>query len=91
MVRLAAVRNANPTWFAQGNKEFFGDIEYRILHSKQHVPYLVRQTYAWSDMFGQNPVAHWRVNPIGPNMKIENLIDTEFSTLCDVKEWLNQF
>jgi len=87
-LRMSELRQAHPVWFAPGNKEMFGDLEYRILHNKQHNPYLVRRTQAWTDMFGQAPVQHWRLNPIGPNLEIKSLVEQSFPTLDAAKEWL---
>ena len=87
-LRMAELRKAHPIFFARGNAEIFGDREYRILHSKQGVPHLVRRTQQWSDMFGNNPVQCWRVNPISSDLDIEDLVEQQFHTLSDVKEWL---
>ena len=87
-LRMAELRKAHPLWFASGNAEFFGDLEYRILHSKQGNPYLVRRTSQWSDMFGMEKTQCWRINPIGADLEIGDLIDRQFRTLSDVKEWL---
>ena len=63
-LRMAELRKAHPLWFASGNAEFFGDLEYRILHSKQGNPYLVRRTNQWSAMFGREKTQCWSINPI---------------------------
>ena len=49
-LRIAELRQANPRWFSKENKQFFGDIDYSILHSKGGSPYLLRSTFMWSDM-----------------------------------------
>jgi len=85
---ITELRQAHPSYFSRVNIKLFGDKEYRILHSKDGNPYLVRLTQQWSDMFGHPPVECYRVNPIGPNLKIEEVIKEQFETLQDVKDWL---
>jgi hypothetical protein len=87
-LRMAELKKEHPRWFARGTAEIFGDKEYRILHSKQGNPYLVRRTQQWSDMFGNPLTQCWRINLIEADLKIGRLIDREFHTLSDVKEWL---
>lgn len=84
-IALHDVRQANPMYFARGNARFFGDINYRILHDKQGTPYLVTNTYAWSDMLDGDRLAHYRIHPIGANLAILPLDDRTFATLADVK------
>ncbi|MCK5608857.1 hypothetical protein KAR91_43695 [Candidatus Pacearchaeota archaeon] len=89
MVTLAKVRQANKTWFGDGKAKFFGDVNYQILHSeKTGKAYLVRSTYAWSDMFGKRKQLHWRLNPLDECLKIRPLIDDVFPHLQAVKVWL---
>ena len=85
---ITELRQAHPSYFSRVNIKLFGDKEYRILHSKDGNPYLVRLTQQWSDMFGHPPVECYRVNPIGSNLKIEEVIKEQFETLQDVKDWL---
>ena len=87
-VRISDVRQANQHWFSLGNQRFFGDMEYRVLHSRQGNPYLVRRTKMWSDMFGQKPTQVFRVNCLNPDLSIGELEDPIFSSLSDVKVWL---
>jgi hypothetical protein len=89
MTTMAQVRAANPTWFTPENKRFFNDVSYQVLHG--HVskkPYLVRATYAWTDMFGSPKRLHYRVNPITQTLDIGPLEDEEFRDLDAVKDWL---
>ena len=86
-LRMSELRQAHPLYFRRGNKQFFGDLEYRILHNKQHNPYLVRRTKAWHRCH-QPSVPHWRLNPIGPNLEIEGKVAQSFPTLDAAKEWL---
>lgn len=88
MTTILEVRQANRKWFGGGNKKFFGDICYRVLHSKTGKPYLARKTHAWSDIFGKKRVIHWRLNPIGELLEIRPLIDNVFPDLWAVKKWL---
>ena len=89
-ITLTDVKEAYPKWFTPENKRFFNDVEYKLLHGKtSHNPFLVRSTYAFTDMFGETPKLHWRINPIDPDtVKIKPLIDEQFKTLEDVKDWL---
>lgn len=89
MTTLAQVKDAQPNWFSRKNKRFFNDVSYRVLHGKvSHKPYLVRSTYAWTDMFGQQPQLHYRVNTIKGDLSIGPLVDKSFRDLEEVKEWL---
>ena len=88
MATLSEVKRANDGWFSRGNKKFFNDIAYRILHGKDGAPYLVRSTYQWSDMFGGAKTVCWRINPLSSELKILSLVNTEFKSLDDVKEWI---
>ena len=89
VVTLAEVQQANKTWFGDGNAKFFGDVDYRVLHSeKTGKAYLVRSTYAWSDMFGKKRVLHWRLNPLDEHLEIRPLVDDVFPDLEAVETWL---
>ena len=87
---LRQIRAANGQWFSRGNKRFFGDAEYRGYYSKKTgKAYLVRSTYAWSDMFDQPKRLHYRINNINQDtLEIEPLIDQSFSDIFAVKAWL---
>jgi hypothetical protein len=85
---ITALRQANTKWFSPANKHFFGDLEYRVLHGKSKTPYLVRRTYAWSNMFADISKPHWRINPIGVDLSILSLHDEIFQSLGDVKQEL---
>jgi len=89
MTTLAEVRAVQPEWFSAGNKRFFGDVSYKVLHGKiTHKPYLIRYTSAWTDMFDQPKSYHYRVNPLADNLEILSMTDDVFKTIDDVKEWL---
>jgi hypothetical protein len=87
-LKIARLRAAHQNYFSKENIRCFDDLEYRILHDKQHQPYLVRLTYGWSDMFGGDRIAHWKINPIGPNLELLSLDARSFRTLADVKKAL---
>jgi hypothetical protein len=90
-MRIAELRQAHTNYFSRHNMKFFGDKEYRILHSKGGEAYLVRRTDGWSDIFGQNPTEHWRINPINRiDLSIGNLIEQSFPSLQAVKQWVKE-
>ena len=89
---LSQLKANQPEWFSRKNKRFFGDISYRVLHGKvSGEPFLVRSTYAWSDMFGQPKTVSWRINHITgeaiADRKIGDLVDEIFKTLSHAKQW----
>jgi hypothetical protein len=89
MTTLADVKAKQPEWFSRKNKRFFGDVSYKVLHSKvTHKPYLVRSTYQWSDMFDQAKTLRYRVNELKEDLSIGPLLDKQFRDLDAVKEWL---
>lgn len=90
MITMQEVRQANRTWFDDGNKKFFGDVDYSVVHSVSGEPYLLRSTYAWSDMFSRNRKLHYRLNSIDDVLKIGSLVDDVFSDLDDVEHWLEE-
>ena len=91
MTTLAEVQRAQMNWFDPQNKQLFGDVDYKILHSeKTGKPYLARSTYAWTDMFGKKKKLHWRLNPLDDMLKIRPLIDDVFDNLWAVKRWLKE-
>ncbi len=90
-MRIAELKQAHPGYFSRENMRLFGEKEYRILHSKSRDAYLVRRTEAWTDMFGQPPTEHWRVNPINSaNLSIGNLVEQIFPSLQAVKQWVKE-
>ena len=85
---ITALRQANARWFSPESIKFSGDLEYRVLHGKSKTPYLVRRTYAWTNMFDGIRKSHWRINPIGVDLAILGLNDEIFLSLDDVKQTL---
>lgn len=89
---LRQIKEAQPEWFSRGNKRFFGDVSYKGYYGKKTgKAYMVRSTYAWTDMFGEPRRLHWRINNLNQDtLKMEPLIDIEFPSLQAVKEWLKE-
>lgn len=90
MANLEQVKKAQPKWFTPENKKFFHDVDYCILHGKNNDPFLVRSTYAWTDMFGHKPRLHYRINPLDEMLHIRPLIDEEFADIDEVEKWLEE-
>jgi len=95
-VKLSDVKAAQPDWFSLKNKRLFGDVSYRVLKGKvSGKPFLVRATYAWTDMFGQPKRLHYRVNPLRDDLTVGPLVDGsqhpptgQFRDIDAVKDWL---
>jgi hypothetical protein len=86
---LRDIRENNPTWFSASNKRFFGDRSYYGYYGvATGEPYLVRSTYAWTDMLGGKRTLHYRINKLSDKKEILDLVDDIFVTLDDVKKWL---
>lgn len=92
-ITLSDVREANDQWFSRSNKRLFGDLEYRLLTggiSKDK--FLVRSTTGWTDMFGKPKRVFYKINPVNmETLKIEPMLDPEFDSLDEVKEFLKEF
>jgi hypothetical protein len=89
MASMDDIRRANWTWFSPGNRRFFGDKNYWLVYSKvTGERYLLRSTYAWTDMCGGTKTLHYRLNEIEENLKIGNLIDDIFKTKAAAEAWL---
>ena len=83
------IREAQPEWFSRKNKKFFGDVSYRSLKGKiSGKPFLVRSTFAWSDMFAGNRNLHYRIHVIKDDYTIGSLIDKSFKDIESVKAYL---
>jgi hypothetical protein len=88
-VRIADVRRANGMWFSSKNQRLFNDVEYRVLHTKDGNPYVVRLTGMFSDMFDGHLKYVYKINPIlEPSLTVGIMVDRDFNTLDEVKEWL---
>ena len=94
-ITLEDIRNKQPEWFSIKNKRFFGDINYWLKYSKSNKPYLVRSTYAWSDVFGNKKEKNYTINEINEDLKIGCLImdkdylHFKFPDMNSVEAWLN--
>ena len=89
MTILQQVKEANGTWFSPQNKKFFNDRQYWVRYGKiSGERFLVRSTYAWTDMFDQPRILHYIINPIKDDLTIVNLIDDVFKSMDSVNLWL---
>jgi hypothetical protein len=85
------IKQKQPAWFSPENRRFFNDVSYWAYYGKRTGErYMVRSTYAWTDMFGSPPRLHYRVNRIGEDFDIRPLVDREFHDLDEVEEWLEE-
>ncbi len=91
-VLLRNIKQANPQWFSRGNKRFFNDVSYRAYYGKKTgKAYLVRSTYAWTDMFDRPKVLHYRINNVNQDtLEIDQLIDEVCNDIFAVKAWLRE-
>jgi len=87
-VTIADVRQANGMWFSSKNQSLFNDLEYRVLHTKNGNPYLVRLTGMFSDMFDGQLKHVYKINHLEHDLHVGLLVDRDFNTLDEVKEWL---
>lgn len=92
MSLLSDIKDAQPVWFSRENKSFANDVAYLAYKGKQTgKPYLVRSTYGFTDMFDKPKRLHWKINKVdSETLKIKKLVDGEFASLDDVKEWLKE-
>lgn len=90
MVTLPEIIHANNKWFGAENKKFFGDVDYWAVQSKTGQQYLLRSTYAWSDMFGRKRELTYRLNPLGEFLEIMPILDDVFSDKNEVDDWLEE-
>lgn len=88
MITMSDVRAANQKYFGRGEKRFFGDITYWLLTGKSGKKYVLRSTYAWSDMFGQPRKIHYYINPVNPDLTIEHILPNYYNTRDEAKEWI---
>jgi len=89
-MKLSDVKAKNQGWFSRENMRFFGDVHYWLYHGRNGKHYLVRLTKAWSDMFTQAPKYSYRINPVGDDGRIEDLIAVEFPTLEEAKRYIKE-
>lgn len=92
MYSLEEIQKAQPKWFSENNKRFFGDLRYFTGEGgvSKHT-YLIRLTEAWTDMLGGERQKHYRVNPIDQDtLKIEPVLDIIFPVKQAVSDWLKE-
>lgn len=83
-VTLEDVKRANGLWFHYKSKEFCQDKDYWVKYGgTTGNPFLLRSTYMFSDMFGGKKEICYRINVIGTDLIIGNLIDDVFKTEGD--------
>jgi hypothetical protein len=89
---LQQIKEANEEWFSPEKKKCFHDVAYYGRYGKKtRKPYLVQETFAWTDMFGKKPRLHFRIHEVNiETLYIDKLFDDEFATMEDVKEWLEE-
>jgi len=86
---LTELRSLNKIWFSPSSIKFSGDLQYWLLSGKQSKnKYLVRKSDCWSDMFGNDKEYFFRINPISIGGTIEKILDDEFKTLDEAKQFL---
>lgn len=85
---LTKLKTTNKNWFTKDNRRFFHDLQYWVKRGASGKSYLVRSTYAWTDMFGSTKRLHYRINPVTDEGSILPLIDDEFATMESVERWL---
>ena len=89
---LRKIRQANENWFSPSNKRFFGDLSYMAFYGgKTGASYLVQKTNAWTDMLDRPKRLHYRIHTLNQTTEeIGKLLDDEFESLKDVKDWLRE-
>lgn len=92
MRTIADVKQANPVYFAKGQKEFFNDICYKIKCGRiSGDMYLVTNTNGFSDMFGAEKRNFWTVKALDQEtLKIKTASMLEFDTLQEVEQYLKE-
>lgn len=95
-ITLQEIINKQPEWFNKGNRKFFGDRSYWLRYSNKGNRYLVRSTYAWTDMFGSKKTLYYCINNINNDLTISgfvedsNFLHIRFENMEDVNKWLKE-
>ncbi len=91
---FAILKAMHETYFNLGNKKFFKDISYKVIHIKG-IPFLITYTYGFSgQLTGQPPVAGYTAKQIMQGgKKIGQMIDRRthshtFSSVGYLKEFI---
>ena len=88
---LSELKQANPMWFSKGAKKFAGDVQYWVRKGSNGFDYLLRSTYAFSDMFSGRKVLHYRLNQINPiTKKVGSLIEKSFNSRESAVNYLKE-
>ncbi len=80
-ITLTDLAKANRTWFGEGNREFFGDIDYRIVE-RDEVQYFLQVTKKWTKD------TYYIVKDIKENLRIGGVV-IEFNSEVELNKWLN--
>lgn len=94
MITLSQIKQANSQWFSKGNKQFFGDVRYWVYSDSDKDLYLVRSSYAWSDMCGGSRKLKYYINTVDKGtLKIGSLVSYQglalsFNTLAEAKAYI---
>ena len=86
---LSKIKTAQPSWFSEGNRRFFNDVRFYAYRNKKGTPFLVQETYRWSDMFGQPRTLAFMVHTVNPEtFEIDHMLETAYPTLQDAKDYI---
>lgn len=89
-ITISEVRAANPEWFTRKNKRLRGDISYSVGEAKvSGRMYLVRYTYAATNMFGGPKIAHYRLHELNSPI-IGDLTKEHFRNVDLLNAWLRE-
>ena len=87
---LQDVKKAHPTYFADGNMEFFGDLGYDIITTRDNKGwYFLQHTNAWTDMFDGVKKPHYRIRAINSDLSFEPMLSECFASVAEVIEHIN--
>jgi hypothetical protein len=88
VVELNDVIRKNPRWFDGREMKIAGDVNYWLRRKRDRL-YLLRSTYAFTDMLGGRKRLHYRLNRIDPDtLKVGSLVGPEFANTQEVGAWL---
>lgn len=89
MITITQVKEANAIWFSKGNKRFFGDLGYKVLHGEiSKKPYLIQISNKWHGAFtGEAKKVFYLIKNLGDNLKIGDCIK-EVESWDDVEKEL---
>jgi len=74
---LQKIKSTQPGWFTPENQKFFGDISYSAV-TIGGKPYLIGETYGWSDMFGRPKIIQFYAKGVDPvTFVLDGLVQPE--------------